>query len=280
MRFLLCISVLVAVGCHSFVVDLKPRPEKPMSAAASVPRPTAQDVWQKGQARMKEGNTEKAIRLYQESLRIDSTFVENHLSLGAAFLAKGLEADACEHLGQFLLARPDHAGARQYYAELLFKQGKLAEAMKQFERNIVAHQLDPSPDLQQLVHCHGRVLDVGMKIEDDYVVHLHRGIGMYYLAIQSRNLAASEEFLSPEGLLFKAVAELTQARGYRPREARPCWYLYSAWRQLAQQQPANRWLREALDAAPFSYLTPMEQHQLELASRNETERFQYGMLTK
>ena len=64
--------------------------------------------------------------------------------------------------------------------------------------------------------------------------------------------------MSAESLLCKAAGELILARRERPDEARPCWYLFEVWSQLAQRQPAARWLRAAEDAAPFSYLTPAE----------------------
>ena len=51
----------------------------------------------------------------------------------------------------------------------------------------------------------------------------------------------------------------------RPSEARPYWYLHNVWARFAQQQSAQRWLRAAQAAAPFTYLTGAEQRQLQLA---------------
>src|SRR5437763_1610826 len=92
-----------------------------------------------------------------------------------------------------------------------------------------------------------------------------RGIGLYLLARQRAALPDSEGELSCEGLLCKAAGELTLARLRRPDEARPCWYLYEVWSELAQRQPALRWLRAAEEAAPAGGLTPAEQRGLQRA---------------
>ena len=58
---------------------------------------------------------------------------------------------------------------------------------------------------------------------DDYLVHLHRGIGMYVLARRRAELDDPADELSTEALLCKAAAELAGARALRPAEARPSW---------------------------------------------------------
>ena len=61
-------------------------------------------------------------------------------------------------------------------------------------------------------------------------------------------------------------AELTLARMRRPGEARPCWYLHGVWTQLAQRQPAVKWLRAARANALPGALTPAETRALHLAA--------------
>jgi hypothetical protein len=95
---------------------------------------------------------------------------------------------------------------------------------------------------------------------------------MYMLAQQTAVLDDPEGDLSTEALLCKAAAELTSARALRPAEARPCWYLHAVWRRLAQPHLARRWLAEADQAAPFSYLTPAEHRGLQLACRAHADR--------
>ncbi len=243
---------LVCCGCR--LVETNPGPAQ------------AERLWQAGQAAMQAGQPDEAITLYHQSLAHDGQRHRNHLSLAAAYVEKGDDAKACAHLGKFLDANPGHINARLYYAELLLRLKRLAEAQQQFERVIADSQEEREPDLSHLVHCHSRALEVAERLEDDYLAHLHRGIAMYLLAQARLRIADPSGELPADALLCKAAGELAQARSRRPQEARPCLYLYSAWRQLAQQQQAHRWLREACRTAPFSYLTPAEHTRLQLAS--------------
>jgi tetratricopeptide (TPR) repeat protein len=227
--------------------------------------------WQKGQQAMLEGQTEQAIASFQESLKKDGTLVRNHLSLAAAYLAQGREEQAAEQLEQYLKARPDHSVVRGEYAELLLRLDQLDSAREQFERFEADLQDQETENWQHLVRCHTRLMDIAQRIEDDYGMHLHRGIALYWLARQRAELADAGEVLSCEGLLCQSASELVLARRARPDEARPCWYLHEVWTQLAQRQPATRWLRAAEEAAPFSYLTPAELCRLHFASRRQAE---------
>ena len=96
-------------------------------------------------------------------------------------------------------------------------------------------------------------------------------MGLYWLA-QGRVEAGDPAGEFPaEGLLWKASAELAEARRLRPTEARPAWYLSCVWRKLAQTGPAEQCLRDALDGAAFSDLTPAEQRSLQLLTRQGVE---------
>lgn len=189
----------------------------------------------------------------------------SHLSLAAACLEKGDDRAACEHLGLFLAANPEHRNARFYYAELLAKLRRPAEARGQFEHAIRQEQEQPEPDLKHLVHCHTRLLEIGDALGDPYLTRLHRGIALVLLARRCTGLANAPGTPSVEALLCKAAAELKQAQALRPDEAQPCWYLHVAWRQLGQHEPARRWLAAAQQHAADSELTPAEQRDLLLA---------------
>jgi hypothetical protein len=194
---------------------------------------------------------------------------QNHLSLAAGYLQNGDDRLACEHLGKFLAVHPEHRNARFYHAELLVKLGRQRESCGEFDEAIRREQQELAPDLQHLVHCHTRLLEVHEKLGDGYLVHLHRGIGMYLLARQRGVLPDPDGELPAEALLCKAIAELTRAHSMRQGEARACWYLHAAWRQLSQAGPARRWLAEASRNAAFAELTPAEARDLWLAERNE-----------
>ena len=133
------------------------------------------------------------------------------------------------------------------------------------------------PDLQErfLVDGHSRLMELATATDDSYREHLHRGIGLYLLGCHVARLKDAPPEASAEALLCRAAAELTLARMDKPGSARPCYYLHEVWSQLSQHQPASRWLRAAVAAAPFSDLTPQERRRLDAAYldlRTEAQR--------
>jgi tetratricopeptide (TPR) repeat protein len=240
------------------------------SAEPSLSSPGLPD-WEKGQQAILDGQTEQAIALFQQSLKQDPSLVRNYLSLGAAYLAQGQEDKSAEQLRQYLKQQPDHLVVRGQYAELLLRLDRLDEAREQFERFESDIQDHDALARQHLLQCHSRLLEISRRLDDDYGMHLHRGIALYWLARQRDELTDNSDELSSEGLLCQSASEFVMARRARPDEARPCWYLHEVWSQLAQRQPATRWLRAAEETAPFSYLTPAEQRLLHFASRRNAE---------
>jgi tetratricopeptide (TPR) repeat protein len=237
----------------------------PIGARGAADGPPALQMWLRGQRAMAEGQAEQAIASFQESLRLDPTLARNHLSLAAAYLAQGSDAEAEPHLARYLDAQPDHLVVRINYSNLLLRLGRTHDARTQLERFIAEVQDHDTLAHQHLVASHSRIMEIAQGEEDRYGEHLHRGIGLYLLACRRAELAEDGGPLTVQELLCKAAAELTLARRERPDEARPNWYLHEVWDQLAQQQPALRCLRLAARAAPFTYLTPAEQRKLHLA---------------
>jgi hypothetical protein len=244
------------LGCQTTKsVDLEPGLKDPL--------------WKKGQEAMRAGKPDEAIACYQEESAQKKPDARNYLSLAAAYTAKGDEAAACVALAHFVEANPEHRNARFYYAELLRRLGKSQEAQGQFEQSVANLQEEITSDYAQLVHCHGRLMELAEELQDEYQVHLHRGIGLFWLAQGSRTVGSDNAELSPEGLLCKAAAELNLANSLQPQEARPAWYLYSVWHSLAQSRLAEGYLQEACEAAPFSYLTAAELRSLQLAGTKD-----------
>lgn len=184
------------------------------------------------------------------------------LAQAAIFLEKGDDLGACFHLGRYLQHHPHHAGARLCFAEILSKLGKWSESRVQFDLVDADSQAAKNPDLNHQIHVHTRLLEIAEAEDDDYGVHLHRGIGLWLLAQSRSKLAEPDGEVSVEGLLCKSAGELTMAQGLKPGEARPSWYLFVVWRKLAQPKQARKWLAQAQEAAPFSTLTAVEQRDL------------------
>jgi hypothetical protein len=162
---------------------------------------------------------------------------------------------------------PEVLSMRCRYADLLWEQKQVKEARQEMELFVADAQEMGEAALGHLIHTHSRLTEVALAEEDEYAEHLNRGIGLSLLARRRAGLPEPDGELSCESLLCKAAGELAVARRLRPREARPCWYLYRVWARLGQRQPARRWLNAAGEHAPFSALTPSERRGLELALR-------------
>jgi tetratricopeptide (TPR) repeat protein len=234
---------------------------------AAEPASPAVLAWEKGQEALRQGHNERAIAFFRQSLQLDPALARNHLSLAAAYVGQGLDEQAAPHFALYLAAQPDHLVVRVHYADVLLRLGQLPAARTQFERFVAEVQDHPDLANQHLVRCHSRLMEIAEVEDDEYAEHLNRGIGLFLLGGRRTDLSDPEGRRCAEGLLFKAAGELMLARARRPDEARPCWYLHEVWSQLAQNQPAARWLRAAEEEAPFSYLTPAERRALQLAVR-------------
>jgi hypothetical protein len=191
--------------------------------------------------------------------QVPQVAVTDDLAFAAASLERGEDAAAIAHLRRYVTARPDSPLVRFTLADLLWKRDRVSEAGVEYERFI--HDTPASTvDLGRLIHAHVRLVTVAGQRNDSFGEHLHRGIGLYLLAGQSIETAST-----PEELLFKAAGELTLATHDRPAEARPHLYLHLVWARLAQSQPAERHLRQAIALAVHSDLGPAERRDLAVA---------------
>jgi len=224
-------------------------------------------LWQQGQQALQDGKTDRAIDLFEESIATDPKLTRNYLSLAACHLDRGDDARACLYLMLYVSSHPEHRAVRLQYADLLQRLKRIGEARDELESCIADVQEDAAPADEELVQCHSRLMEIGEKTENAYEEHLHRGIGLLLLSRQPRLPDDDPDMLCPQGLLCKAAAELALAAREKPDEARPQLYLHQVWSKLAQSHPAGRSLRAATSAAPFSYLTPAEKSQLQLAQR-------------
>lgn len=264
MRSLSMFLLLTCLGCHSLELV-----EAGGEAPAEAPD-LAAALWSRGQEAMRSGQVDRAIAFFEESLQADPSCTHNHLSLAAARLEKGEQEEACTQLARYIEAHPEHVTVRGHFAELLLRLKRLPEARLQFERCEADAQDLGAELVGQRIQCHSRLTRIAEAVEDEYEEHLHRGIGLYLLGTERAEMPADEVCdLSAESLLCKAAGELTLARLAGPDEARPCWYLYAVWSSLAQRQPAQRCLREADDRALFSYLSPAEYRELQMARQRE-----------
>lgn len=186
----------------------------------------------------------------------------NHLSLASRYLENGDRAKAIPYFRKYLAQYPRQWDVRTFFAEVLLKENRLAEAKSEFRRFLADAQVDRLAMPMQFLHGHQRLYDIARREEDSYRIHLHRGLAMFWLAQARRQLGDVKGDFSVEGILVKAARELVKAHRLQPMQAKACWYLTLAWRQLGQTQLAQKWLRRAHEHAPFSNVTPFERWQI------------------
>jgi hypothetical protein len=248
----------------------------PLLTAAEDAR--ARSCWETGQAALRNGETDRAIDCFQQCLRLDPHYDRPHLSLAAAYMEKGDEKSALPHLATYVQTNPDHVVIRAHYADLLLRMRFVHDARAQFEKCIALAQDQPKTELSFLLRSHSKLMEIAQTADDEYAERLHRGIGLYLLACARSEASDLVGDVSSEGLWCRAVEELKQAAALRSEEAQPHWYLYLTWLRLAQRAQAVRALKKADRAAAFSYLTPAEEQELQLASRKLDEQETPGRL--
>lgn len=182
----------------------------------------------------------------------------DELDLAAASLERGDEAAAVSHLERHLTMRPDQPLVRFSLAELLFRRDQFSAAKEQYERFL--HDAPAATPAHRLIHVHFRLAELFERSGDSFAVHLHRGIGLYLMTIESCNESDRQEWLC------KAAGQLNLATMDRAGESQPHWYLHLVWARLAQSQPAQRHLRQAITLAQHSSMTPSDRRDLAIAA--------------
>ena len=205
-----------------------------------------------------------AVRQAAHVTTEDPPATPDALSLAADCLDRGDDAAAVPHLERHVGQHPDQVLFRAQLAELLARLDRLPEAQAHYEAALAHAQAGPPAARKQLVRYHTRLMEIAKQRSDGYAEHLHRGVGLFLVA---ERLGDDGDPGDVERVLCKAAAALKEAQAARPDDARACWYLYRVWAKLDQPRPADRALRQALAAAPFSRLTPAEASELASAAR-------------
>jgi tetratricopeptide (TPR) repeat protein len=89
-----------------------------------------------GDALGRKGQTDEAIRQYQEILRLDPGYALAHNNLGIALVVKGQTDEAIRELEEAIRLKPDYAEAYYNLGAAFGKKGQIDEAIRQFQEAI------------------------------------------------------------------------------------------------------------------------------------------------
>ncbi|MFO0864384.1 MAG: tetratricopeptide repeat protein [Gemmataceae bacterium] len=190
---------------------------------------------------------------------------KSHLRLASECLGNGDQDQACKHLARYVVLHPDQRTGRLFYSEILLKLNRLDEASRQYEKTVALLLDEPELDCSSLSHVHGQLMRIAEDRDDLRSAHIHRGIGLYWLAQERSKLQDPEGDFSVEGIVCRAIAELSRAKSMDPHDARTHWYLHCCWQMLGQTPQAKARLFDAERCMHFSPLLPPEQRSLVLA---------------
>lgn len=174
------------------------------------------------------------------------------LMQAAEALDRGDEKTAADRMSEYVAANPSAVMPRAHLAELLYRQGRVAEARRHYERYVADAQPATGAPRRHLAHCHTRLMSLAEVAGDAHAEALHRGIGLLVLAERD----APDETTEPT--LAKALDALQAARDERPDSARAHIYLARTLRALGQASAARQSLGRARDCLPDATLTPTE----------------------
>jgi hypothetical protein len=90
---------------------------------------------------------------------------------------------------------------------------------------------------QRAIARHAQAMLEARQAGDDYAEYLHRGIGLFHLALQHAESGPGFHRETAEAALVRAAMALSHAQRLRPQAARPPVYLAEVWRLLGQSQP-------------------------------------------
>lgn len=92
----------------------------------------AVNAYESGKEALREKQTEGAIRLFREAIRIEPTFTDAFESLAGAYLDSGRRLEAAAVITQMLEFEPDAASSRLSLGQILLKERQPQRALAQF----------------------------------------------------------------------------------------------------------------------------------------------------
>jgi protein O-mannosyl-transferase len=195
-----------------------------------------------GYALGKKGQTDEAIRHYQEALRLEPGYAEAHNNLGNALAMKGQTDEAIRQLQEAMRLKPDEADVYSNLGVALALKGEVDQAIRQFQE-----ALRLKPDHAEAYYNLGRAFDLkgqtdeairqfqeALRLKPDYA-DAHNNLGLA---------------LGRKGQTDEAIRQYQEALRLTPDHAEAHNNLGIAFYQRRRVSEAIRQFQEALRLDP------------------------------
>ena len=190
---------------------------------------------------------------------------DDPLALAARCLEQGDNSAACTHLDAYVRTHPEQIMFRAQLAELLLRVGRLDDAKAEFERFVADAQAATGPPRSHLVHCHTRLMEIGVRSDDRFAELFHRAVGLLLL-VREQDADPNRDAEFREEILCKAVKSLAEAKELRPLDPRVHVYLAEAYDGLGNPRAADAERAAARRVVAPGSLTRVEQRRLSLSA--------------
>jgi protein O-mannosyl-transferase len=229
-----------------------------------------------GEALEKKGQTDDAIRQYQEAIRLKPKNADAHYNLGNSLVKKGELDEAIRQFQEAIRLNPEYADAHNNLASALLMNGQVDGAIREFRESIrlkpayaLAHKnLGTALDQKGQIPDAIRHYEEAIRLKPDYVdAHFNLGnslltadqvdesIRHYLEAIRLNPDYADAHFnlgnaLLRKGQLDEAVIQYQQAVRLKPADADAHYNLGATLDQTGQVDEAIRQFQEAIRLKP------------------------------
>ncbi len=98
-----------------------------------------------GNAYLREGRVDEAIKELKEAIRLDPEHVDAYYNLGSLYASQGMAKEAFREFGFAIEIKPDHFKSHQNLGVLLMRSGRLEEAATEFRLALAFKDNNPEP---------------------------------------------------------------------------------------------------------------------------------------